>query len=499
MKNYYHSSLFTTTIKKKKKRLTEEEFSEELRRRHEERGGPELTDEYIAEKMAKSFEAFDMNDESLFDYKEEKDQQQSNQTNQTNQQIKEEEEDTNKNARKAFRNENYVKMLKKFFLKVHPDFFHYEPIKQEQNKNSFAKLNELLNWSNEYFKIELENLKGLKENEILDLEQRLHRLGNIPCLDETFIFYLRQEQQKNNKLNDGENDKIEVLFSLPKKLNLNGKLKSRLTLSFRLEELVTTLLEKSKIITKEEAKQRREIALKEFNESTTNKKNEKRSLKDELRIALQNNLQNANIEKLRQGSDNLQSIDDDDFWWDTDLPSIEYLIKNRLVHFSVNLTDQQIVEGFNRLQQFLPEMKYKEWSEIPLVLSEKTEYLVNTPAEGFITIPYTFDPYDFIKEILENKEKWNALQEKRENTRKKAEAIINMKERLIKECDLADIYFSPSLTNDELYSFLENFEERYIKNEKRRKLLKDICLCVDYKYNIANDGTLTMAYLILLL
>ena len=382
--------------------------------------------------------------------------------------------------------ESYTKILKKFFLRVHPDFFHSDPAKQEQNKTSFSKLNELLGWSNEYMNLGLDK-KDISEEERADLEQRLHRLGPIPCMDETFTFYVKDSQSKKEPF------KIEVLFSLPKKVQFNGKLKSRLVITQRLEELVTTLLEKSQIITADEAKRRRDAAVEQFKEyeesSGTNKKTYK-SLKEELRLALQNNLQGSNnLEKLRRGEE-----DDEDWWWDKDLPTIEHLVKNNMLFFSNKLSAEQTIQAVNKLKDGLNEMRYYEWSDMPLMVTEKPSYGVNDPADGFICIPYNFTPFEFGKNILDNKKNMDILLEKRSLTRKKAEAIENMRERLIEEVGLSDLSISPQLTSEQLYTFVENFENRYLKNDKLKYVLKDLCLIVDTKYTASPDGYISIRW-----
>lgn len=46
----------------------------------------------------------------------------------------------------------YKKALSAFFLKVHPDFFHFNPTYRTANENAVAQLNELLGWAKEYKK-----------------------------------------------------------------------------------------------------------------------------------------------------------------------------------------------------------------------------------------------------------------------------------------------------------------------------------------------------------
>ncbi|KAG2374554.1 hypothetical protein C9374_010573 [Naegleria lovaniensis] len=383
--------------------------------------------------------------------------------------------------------ESYTKILKKFFLKVHPDFFHQDAVKQQQNKESFSKLNELLNWSNEYLKLRLDD-KNISEDEKAEMEQRLHRLGNIPSVGDSFVFYVREQSRKV------EPYRIEVVFALSSKLQFNGKLKSRLMLTQRLEELVTSLLEKSKIITESEARYRREAALEQFKQmeedSTQTGKRSYRSLKDELRMALQNNLQGAvNLEKLRRGEED----DTEAWWWDMDVPTIEHLITHGMIFFSKHLSPEQTIKAMTTLKEGLAEMRYFEWSDIPLMITERTEkYAVNDPVDGFICIPYNFNTYDFTKQILDNQKNMKLLIEKRELTRKKAETIQNIREKLIEEVGLSDLAISPTLTSDQLYTFIENFEKRYLTNEKLKLVLKDLCLIVDSKYTASPDGFISI-------
>ncbi|KAF0974058.1 hypothetical protein FDP41_006668 [Naegleria fowleri] len=379
--------------------------------------------------------------------------------------------------------EAYAKILRKFFLKVHPDFFHQDAVKQQQNKESFSKLNELLSWTNEYMKLRLDD-KNVSEEERAEMEQRLHRLGNIPSVGDSFVFYVR-EQSRNV-----EPYRIEVVFKLPSKLQFNGKLKSRLMLTQRLEELVTSLLEKSKIITESEARHRRETAVEQFKqmeeESSQTGKRIFRSLKEELRMALQNNLQGSiNLEKIRRGEED----ETEQWWWDKDVPTIEHLITHGMIFFSKHLSPEQTIKAMTTLKDGLAEMRYFEWSDIPLMITEKTDkYAVNDPVDGFICVPYNFNTYDFTKQILENQKNMKLLIEKREITRKKAEAIQNIREKLIEEVGLSDLSISPNLTSDQLYTFIENFEKRYLSNEKLKLVLKDLCLVIDNKYTASPDG-----------
>jgi hypothetical protein len=155
----------------------------------------------------------------------------------------------------------YVKPLKQFFLKVHPDFFVNQKRAHQINQSSFQKLTELLTW-----------VKRFTSGD---------KFEKPPFTHETFSFFSKDAL---------EGQMIKSNFSLPLDFELNEKSKEKATRA--VDICVLGLLKKAKVITEEE----RNEFLKNVNSEPVKK------LRDSFRLALKNNLQGKSLESMKMGT-----------------------------------------------------------------------------------------------------------------------------------------------------------------------------------------------------
>jgi hypothetical protein len=217
----------------------------------------------------------------------------------------------------------YVQHLRKFFLKVHPDFFQDNKKHQEVNQNSFKTLNELLNWI-----------------KIIEEKKQIPQIESKQNIQENLKFYCKFSD-KTVKLIES---KIEIKKNVFDSNNINQIVES-------IDECILRLLFKSNIISEKD----------NFNISK-----KKKDLREELRLALANNLQNENLEKIKFG------------WWDDEIPTLDQLIESKMVFISDELNVEQMGDAMENLENNLKEMEFYKWRNIPLMIGpNENEYSIS--------------------------------------------------------------------------------------------------------------------------
>eukprot|EP01080_Neovahlkampfia_damariscottae_P011061 gene11061-3769_t len=261
----------------------------------------------------------------------------------------------------------YVQHLRQFFLKVHPDFFGDNKKQQDINQKSFQQLNEILNW-----------VKEIEE------KKEIPNFQNKTKLKENLKFYC--------KFSDKTIKLIESKFEI-KEFHMNNMNK----IIEAIDETIISLLQKSNIISSTENFRR-----------NFNKKKSAKELREELRLALKETIENRNLENLKHG------------WIDEEeIPSVEELIENKMVFISEDLTIEETMKGIENLQKNIDKMEFYKWKNLPLMISSNKIQISN----NYFTVPFDFmvkDVLKFLKEHFENEEN-EEIQKRKDLTNKAAE------------------------------------------------------------------------------
>jgi hypothetical protein len=308
--------------------------------------------------------------------------------------------------REAFTNP-YIKSLRKFFLKVHPDFFADKPKYQKCNQTSFQELNELLNWTSEYT-----DYASLPVEEQQTKPLLLH-----PPAAKHFIFYCRQQDQKSG------HTKIESKFHMPENWAMDGSKLSARRIAKYVDNCLLHLLEQAGIAKPDIT--RKEWLLSEEDEKThTNQRVNTNYLREEMRMALINNTQGKPIQKLKTG------------WWEDDIPSVDALINSKMLYLSRDITMTDSQKALDTLRRNIHRMEFYKWSNIPIMIGPENNYSVNEPAPGFITIPFNFNPKDFVSFLERNMDQ---LTSERMSTKDRAVQIQNLKSSIENDLKLSEL------------------------------------------------------------
>lgn len=265
----------------------------------------------------------------------------------------------------------YIVSLRKFFLQVHPDFFEGNSEKQLKNQTSFVKLNQILDW-----------LSQLKVSP---------QIKTPPTPIELF-FHLR----KSEKI-------VKVVFNLTSE-------KLPITLQraeFLVDKCVHDLLIQSGVPLPEGLEDRdfeaEEVAMKSKDQKMklqekriSQIKTKKDNLREELRLAVANDLHRRDPNLVKYG------------WWTETLPDVEALIEMNMILFHKDISPIQSMDAIERVKMNLQEMKYHLWSDIPIMFGKKYDC---ESIKGVIIVPYNFEVGKFVKFIEENVDKVKKLAE----------------------------------------------------------------------------------------
>lgn len=201
------------------------------------------------------------------------------------------------------------------------------------------------------------------------------------------------------------------------------------------------------------------------------KSSHKEGIREELRMAINNDFQRNPIEEIETS------------WWDTQLPNVDELIRAKMLYSSESLTPKQMTQGIENIRDHLGEMQFFRWKEFPLSLT-LDEW--STSVNGMISIPYNFG-IDELLEYLDQHE--TAMKEKRGlSVQALAEKIVDLTEKVEKIC--AKLVCPSDLAATSLAVCLE-------KLHKAGNLLTFLSIEIGTKasaYRLSNAGLLTIPF-----
>eukprot|EP01060_Flectonema_neradi_P030174 TRINITY_DN4319_c1_g1_i1.p1 TRINITY_DN4319_c1_g1~~TRINITY_DN4319_c1_g1_i1.p1 ORF type:complete len:669 (+),score=109.02 TRINITY_DN4319_c1_g1_i1:149-2008(+) len=154
------------------------------------------------------------------------------------------------------------------------------------------------------------------------------------------------------------------------------------------------------------------------------------------------------IHKVKTNQSVLTSLADEfdslmkDYWKPEHVPDIAGLIASDLIHYDKELSPVDCAKAIDTLGANLSLLRYDKWYFIPLYVTSRFGIGVDLP--GFLSIPYWFQPDEFIKYILAHEDELSQLQESaHQSARELEEQILTAKESaglvdVILRCDHED-------------------------------------------------------------
>jgi hypothetical protein len=325
-----------------------------------------------------------------------------------------------RNPTESFTNP-YVQSLRKFFMTVHPDFFAQFPKIQQQNQKSFQDLNALLGWIERYSQIPKKR-QELKEGETIALEEP-------PSTQITFTFYCKPADQNSNELKEEDLTKIESTFSLPKKnFTIDGSQKSVLVASQRIDDAILALFEKSGVVAPNSVDRTAGTQpWKAFEKELSKGRLNSKSLRDELRTALAQNIQGAkNLDRYKQG------------FADEEPPSIDELLQKQMLYFNQNMPPQETLTAVNTLRENIHLMQYNKWQNTPIMIDSRAKgFAIHKPVDGFIRVPWDFTVDEFNKFLDASVP---LLEKMREKKRSKVQELEDLRQKNHKSVQIQRCY-----------------------------------------------------------
>lgn len=333
----------------------------------------------------------------------------------------------------------YIKSLRKFFFKVHPDFFHEDVKLQKLNQESFAKLNELLEWAAAY---------------------QSQRFSAPPSKIIKFQFACKTEG-KQHKM-------IFATFQLPSDFQLGQRTVGDAVAA--VDKVVLSLLKQAGITPQDferETEPRKSVKEKIKKAKKVNSE----VIREQLRLALQNNL-HGDLEKLKKG------------FWAEDLPTVEQLIEHKMLFISEKLTPYQVARALDYLSIHMPEMQFHKWRDIPLMISNEGYSIASS---GIYMIPYNFTVEEFNKFL---NSMYDRLKEERDETRKRAEHI----EKIIKEIEdeLRLIKLNLRLPVSHAMNALQTLRRNYAFLSSPQHSVNGLVIEISDKFEITKDGKIVI-------
>jgi len=285
----------------------------------------------------------------------------------------------------------YKKSLHQFFLKVHPDFFSRNREWQRSNERSVAQLNELLEWG-----------KGFK-NGIL-------RPPPAPSL--TIGFHLKVEEDGSG---GGE---VRGTFELPKPFHVTDAYKGPCERA--VNKFLRDLLIKANCLDAAA-----EQMSKTQDDISASVEEAKKPLRRKPRVQPMKTLMEETSESLNET------------WYPESTPDLDDLIEADLLLFSRDISPKHCAFAMQTLQHSLKNMKYNLWYEVPLLVSHR--YSIGEEVEGFISVPWDFEPATFVRLILERADDIKIQRAKLDDLASKIEQDIAV---LCNACNLDDVIIS---------------------------------------------------------
>lgn len=276
----------------------------------------------------------------------------------------------------------YKKALSSFFLKVHPDFFHFNYTYQRTNENAVAQLNELLGWAKEF-----------KNGTFRPPPSTPIHFTFYRKIDETEQSFLRPSREGG----EGQREEGRATKSQPTVATLTSTFE--LPQHFKLQESNRGMVERSVNKFLRDLLRRAECiddvtqsisaaedrTLERIEEKPLRRRpvSKRQSLRGATRRGTTTGSGESKLDKEEAESPYRTLLDEaaDSFTQDGAYfsaysllprpPTVEELVESDQIFFSKDLSPMQCSSALYTLVQYLPEMQYYRWDSTPVVISDR--------------------------------------------------------------------------------------------------------------------------------
>eukprot|EP01064_Diplonema_japonicum_P013955 TRINITY_DN21495_c0_g1_i1.p1 TRINITY_DN21495_c0_g1~~TRINITY_DN21495_c0_g1_i1.p1 ORF type:complete len:682 (+),score=175.60 TRINITY_DN21495_c0_g1_i1:26-2047(+) len=332
--------------------------------------------------------------------------------------------------------------LGKLFMKIHPDLLWADPAKRKQNEESMQGLNEILAWEKNLRKGNVQQTpqtKGVsfftKEGETM-LQAELKLPNNftpephtIPQASAAVNSFLNKLLINAEVLGPKEQEIIENSTSNLEEWKRVSERKKQTTdhaATVRVSDYSSQAKPGSKwedirkerrIMSKYEAMGDFGAAFDGMDIEIPEGAHEASELPDpivdseELKVPLQpmkrltKHKPRAVLGHLAEDFNNMMK----EFWKPEDVPDITELITSDLIHYDQNVSPVDCAKAIATLQEHLSTLRYDKWYFVPLFIT--TRFGIESDLKGFISIPYWFEPKDFLEYVISNQDHIRTIQE----------------------------------------------------------------------------------------
>ena len=331
--------------------------------------------------------------------------------------------------------------LSKLFMKIHPDVLWGHPERRKINEDSMQGLNEILAWE-----------KNLRKGSIEGPPPSTRTVKFYTKDDDTMIecdFTPPKDIDNTNAGSGAVNKFLNQLLTKAEVLTpdeqhdldkVNSKLEEWRNISQTVSKHETT----RSIEDKEWAEQRREQQLQhklkpmgDFGAAfdaqgmeVPHGAHEEAELPtsldgDKMEVPLQ---PIKRIQKIKTNQAVLTSLADEfnnlmqDYWKPEHVPDVAELISSDLIHYDKEISPVDCAKAIETLGSNLSMLRYDKWYFVPLFIS--TRYGIEIDLPGFFSIPYWFQPDDFVKYVLANEHQLKNMQERAHQSARDLEHVI---------------------------------------------------------------------------
>eukprot|EP00796_Vickermania_ingenoplastis_P003946 gene3946-2809_t len=301
----------------------------------------------------------------------------------------------------------YKKALSSFFLKVHPDFFHFNSTYQRTNENAVAQLNELLGWAKEF-------KKGT--------------CRPPPATKISFTFYRRVEDEEGSRPSrpDASDPSVATLsstFELPS--NFKPQFSNHSMVERSVNKFLRDLLRRAECIDSVSASL-------SAAEDTTTERLEERPLRRRPRYSRseqRKDQQKRGADGAEEGQFHRTLLDEAAESFEGSLyasaspyytppPTLEELMDADQIYLATYLSPLQCAAALHTLREHLGTLQYNKWESMPLAIGHRFEVggalpepsaaaetaeadATHAPPRGFM-IPWDFTPPQFLAFLQTN-------------------------------------------------------------------------------------------------
>lgn len=296
----------------------------------------------------------------------------------------------------------YKKALSSFFLKVHPDFFHFNPQYQRINETAVAQLNELLGWAKEFKKGAFRPPPAQKIDftfyrRVEDDEERRGMTGEVGSASSTTV-------KPMLSLGPRGTSEEEVVLKLHSRFELPANFKPQegtrgvversvnkfLRDLLRRAECLDAITESISVSEDKTAERLEERPLRRRPRPTTTlpRKSSLSSVRGKGGKPMQEGEENARMGPRTLLDEAVDSLQTSPLSWSFSPfvlpkpPTLDELISADQIFFSTSLSPLQCASALYTLREHLPALEYHQWESMPVVIGHRFEVTGNSSCTG---------------------------------------------------------------------------------------------------------------------